>query len=99
MWRLRHKPVLIVFIGDKFRILSTIARCSGGIYEPVIQKTKKWRTERIKGDLEDNFVQEYLTPMLKCARPKSVDEKRWAWKCLSNDQTAFTGFTSVVDLV
>jgi hypothetical protein len=37
--------------------------------------------------------------MLLCGRPKTIDLRRWFIKCLSNDQTAFTGFTSLVDVV
>ncbi|MDO8563782.1 MAG: hypothetical protein Q7R87_02140 [Nanoarchaeota archaeon] len=37
--------------------------------------------------------------MLLCGKPESVDTRRWFIKCLSNDQTAFTGFTSLVDIV
>ena len=34
-----------------------------------------------------------------CGKPESVPLNRWFLKCLSNDQTAFSGFTSLVDLV
>ncbi len=37
--------------------------------------------------------------MLLCGKPDSIDLRRWFIKCLSNDQTAFTGFTSLVDVV
>jgi len=37
--------------------------------------------------------------MLLCGKPDSIDPRRWFIKCLSNDQTGFTGFTSLVDIV
>src|SRR3989338_3549199 len=48
---------------------------------------------------EAEFIQKYLTPLLLCGKPDSVENGRWFLKCLSNDQTAFTGFTSLVDVV
>ncbi|MBU1111153.1 MAG: hypothetical protein ABH849_03465 [Nanoarchaeota archaeon] len=37
--------------------------------------------------------------MLDCGRPASVDVNRWLLKILSNDQTSFSGFTSLVDII
>jgi hypothetical protein len=47
---------------------------------------------------QEEFVRNYLTPELLCGKPGSVSEARWVLKSLSNDQTAFTGFTSLVDV-
>jgi len=48
---------------------------------------------------EKSVAERYMTPMLLCGKPDSIDIRRWLIKCLSNDQTAFTGFTSLVDVV
>lgn len=105
--------MLVVFIEafsnrSSLKILSTIARLSGGTYDELPDIVRKWR--KFYGAarrLEDPFgskeelelVNRYLTPMLLCGKPDSVDIRRWFLKCLSNDQTAFTGFTSLVDVV
>jgi len=103
--------VLIVFTNSKssqFKVLSTIARLSGGVYDELPRIFQNWK--KYKGDyyrFNDPFDQKeeleitknYLTPMLLCGKPESIDIRRWFIKCLSNDQTAFTGFTSLVDVV
>ncbi len=89
--RLRHNLVLVVFI------LSGIARCSGGIYDPLLELTSSWR-KNPNVSIEERFIKESLTPLMRCAKPNSIEDARWAWKTLSNDQTAFTGFTSLLKL-
>lgn len=101
--------MLVVFTNDKsFQILSTIARVSGGTYNGLQDIIKDWK--KFKGKFyrfndafsnkeELTIANNYLSPMLLCGRPDSVDIRRWFIKCLSNDQTAFTGFTSLVDIV
>lgn len=93
--------MLIVFI-----VLSTIARLSGGTFEPLEKITSDWEKyygnfSRIQDPLTPRklkqFIEEYMTPMLKCGRP-NIDDQRWFIKSLSNDQTAFTGFTSLVEI-
>ncbi len=91
--------MLIAFIGGNVRILSTIARVSGGIYEPFAEVNKKWKGRVISSDEERKFSQQYLTPLLLCGKPQETDFERWVIKSISNDQTAFTGFTSLVDIV
>ena len=103
--------MLVVFtVGSDFRILSTIARLSGGTYEPILEKTKQWRKSQglpiygmrwfpLDRQEEAEFLKEYLTGFLLCGKPESISANRWLLKCLSNDQTAFTGFTSLVDVV
>lgn len=90
------------------QILSTIARVSGGTYDSLPEIVEKWRRYRgscarfndpIGTQREEYIAREYLTPMLLCGKPDSIDIRRWFIKCLSNDQTAFTGFTSIVDIV
>lgn len=87
------------------QILSTVARVSTGAYEPIIDQTRQWRRNRRAGEdsleraAEQNFLTQYLTPLLRCGKPASVSDSRWFCKTLSNDQTAFTGFTSLVDIV
>ena len=81
---------------------------SGGIYDGLQQIVSRWR--KFKGPFyrfndplgvkeEIAIAEEFLSPLLLCGKPDSVDMRRWFIKCLSNDQTAFTGFTSLVDLV
>ena len=103
--------MLVVFTNSKssqFKILSTIARLSGGIYNELPEIFQNWK--KYKGDYyrfnepfdqreELEITKNYLTPMLLCGKPESIDIRRWFIKCLSNDQTAFTGFTSLVDVV
>lgn len=103
--------MLVVFTNsksNKFKILSTIARLSGGTYDELPEIFQNWKT--YKGDyyrFDDPFnkreeleiVKNYLTPLLLCGKPDSIDIRRWFIKSLSNDQTAFTGFTSLVDVV
>ncbi len=85
---------------SKVKILSTIARVSGGTYEPILERTRQWRKNGpFSRNDKEGFLDEYLTPMLRCGKPSSIEEERWFLKCLSNDQTAFTGFTSLVDVV
>ncbi len=103
--RLRCRTAMVVFT-----ILSTIARISGGTYEPILRKTKEWQESwsrkqiqgtkwnPLKKEEEISFEKEYLTDMLMCGKPSSVSYERWMLKCLSNDQTSFTGFTSLVDI-
>ena len=99
-----------VFTGrnNPFQILSTIARLSGGTYDELPKIVSNWR--KFKGKFyrfndpynkkeEENISKEYLSPMLLCGKPDSIDIRRWFIKCLSNDQTSFTGFTSLVDVV
>ena len=101
----------MVFIGDgdnSFQILSTIARVSGGTYDGLPDIVADWRkfngswyrfNDPLSTKEEQAIANTYLSPMLLCGKPKSIDMQRWFIKCLSNDQTAFTGFTSLVDLV
>ncbi len=92
----------MVFINgnSNFTILSTIARLSGGRYEPIEERTRQWRKKGPFNRIEEQkFLEDYLTPLLLCGKPPSIEEERWFLKCLSNDQTAFTGFTSLVDIV
>ena len=96
--------MLVAFTGNStVTILSTIARVSGGTYEPVLEQTRRWRENRrnqpLEAKEEEEFLREYLTPTLLCGRPPTVNIRRWFLKCLSNDQTAFTGFTSLVEQV
>jgi hypothetical protein len=85
-------------------ILSTIARLGSGCFEPIQDRTAQWRRE-LRGVFsfsrkeEAQFSKGYLTPMLRCGKPASVPDSRWVLKALSNDQTAFSGFTSLVDVV
>ncbi len=108
--RIKVQNVLIVFIGksNQFKVLSTIARLSGGIYDELPGIFQNWKT--YKGDYyrfndpfnkgkESEIIKNYLTPLLLCGKPESIDMRRWFIKSLSNDQTAFTGFTSLVDVV
>ena len=95
--------MLVVFTvvdDSRVKILSTIARVSGGTYEPILERTRQWRQNGPfpKND-KQRFLEEYLTPLLRCGKPSSIEDARWLLKCLSNDQTAFTGFTSLVDVV
>lgn len=110
-WRLRRRKALVVFIANSdnsFQVLSTIARLSGGTYDELPEILSDWR--RFKGPFyrfndplsskeETSIAEQYLSPMLLCGKPDSIDLRRWFIKCLSNDQTAFTGFTSLVDVV
>lgn len=93
---------------DSFQVLSTIARVSGATYDALPDLVKGWRkfkggfsrlNEPLSSAEELAMAQNYLSPMLRCAKPDSIDLRRWFIKCLSNDQTAFTGFTSLVDVV
>ncbi|MEK6901406.1 MAG: hypothetical protein AABX37_03625 [Nanoarchaeota archaeon] len=97
--------MLIVFTGvddNRIKILSTIARVSGGTYEPILERTRQWRENRgqnFSRSDKERFLENYLTPLLRCGKPPRIEDERWLLKCLSNDQTAFTGFTSLVDIV
>jgi hypothetical protein len=105
----RH--ALVVFIPvrqDNVQILSTIARLSGGAYDVLPEITMDWRRytgayrrlDDPKGvKQEEAIARDYLSPMLLCGKPDSIGVRRWLLKALSNDQTAFTGFTSLVDVV
>lgn len=93
---------------NSFQILSTIARVSGGTYDELPGILSDWRKFRgpfyrfndsLSSKDEIQVAEGYLSPMLLCGKPDSVDIRRWFIKCLSNDQTAFTGFTSLVDIV
>lgn len=103
--------MLIVFTSaSNVKILSTIARLSGGTYEPIEKQTRLWQEnwkskptvgrkwEPFNREAEQKFNKEYLTKMLLCGKPNSVKDTRWVLKSLSNDQTAFSGFTSLVDI-
>ena len=94
--------MLVVFTNDSgITILSTIARLSGGTYDTLPEMNERWKQSgKISSRKEEaEFIQKYLTPLLLCGKPDSVENGRWFLKCLSNDQTAFTGFTSLVDVV
>jgi hypothetical protein len=88
--------------------LSTIARVSGGIYNQLPELVSDWKkfsgpfyrfNEPLSVKEEKEIAEKYLTPMLLSGKPDSVDLRRWFIKSLSNDQTSFTGFTSLVDIV
>jgi hypothetical protein len=110
-WRLRRRKARVVFIANSdnsFQVLSTIARLSGGTYDELPEIVSDWR--KFRGRLyrfndpmsskdETSIAERYLSPMVLCGKPDSIDLRRWFIKCLSNDQTAFTGFTSLVDVV
>ena len=96
---LRHEVLVAVIAGNNITILSTIARISGGTYEPLLEQSEKWRKGTFNWREQQEFLDQYLSSMLLCGKPQSVDKRRWLLKCLSNDQTAFTGATSLVDVV
>lgn len=110
-WKLRRKKALVVFTtnsDNSFQILSTIARVSGGTYNELSDIVSNWRkfngplyrfNDSLSSEKEISVAERYMTPMLLCGKPDSIDIRRWFIKCLSNDQTAFTGFTSLVDIV
>src|SRR3989344_3121033 len=84
----------------KVQILSAVARVSGGTYGPILKRTRQWRENgSFSRENKQRFLKEYVTPLLRCGKPSQIEEERWFLKCLSNDQTAFTGFTSLVDVV
>lgn len=91
--------MLVVFTNGSFKVLSTIARLSGGTYEPIRDQTLQWRKGRQNFRRTEEFQENYFTPLLLCGKPEPVDRERWLLKCLSNDQTAFSGFTSLVEVV
>jgi len=81
---------------------------SGGTYDELPDIVSDWRkfkgpfyrfNDPLSSKEEISIAERYLTPMLFCGKPDSIDLKRWFIKCLSNDQTGFTGFTSLVDVV
>ncbi|MFH1276525.1 MAG: hypothetical protein ABIH82_05425 [Candidatus Woesearchaeota archaeon] len=84
-----------------FTVLSAVARLGGGVVEPVCEETQNWveNGRNYSRRRERDFAENYLTEMLRCGQPESVDDVRWFQKALSNDQTAFSGFTSLVDVV
>lgn len=77
----------------------TLARMSGGTYDSLIAQAAVWEraVQSLTKKQEEALMREYLTPMLRCGRPASVSEERWFYKTLTNDQTAFTGFTALVE--
>ncbi len=102
--------LLRVFIGSSqaINILSTIARVGGGVYDFLPNILNNWKCnqgtysrldEPFNIRQEEEIVKQYMTPMLLCGKPASVDSRRWFLKSFSNDQTAFSGFTSLVDVV
>ncbi len=82
-----------------FTILSGIARASGGIYDPIFEQYNQWKDSEQKllsKKQEEEFARNYLSPLMFCGAPKT-SEARWMIKCLSNDQTGFSGFTSLLE--
>lgn len=83
-----------------FTLLSAVARVSGGAYEPIFEQYELWKNNgqnALSSKQEEVFAQKYLSPLLLCGAAKT-SKPRWLIKTLSNDQTSFTGFTSLIKL-
>jgi len=81
---------------------------SGGTYEPLEAIMRDWRkfqgsywrlNDPYNPEQERKIAEAYLNNALRCGKPETIDLRRWFLKALSNDQTAFTGWTSLVDVV